>query len=358
METLPKRAWEKKNSVIPDSSEKNVQKLIELFSKTFLIETKDSYHATENTQILTKTLPLEIKEKLELNETYKVYGSVGKSNWGEIPWLAVLDKAVSTSTEDGYYLAILFDKDSKHIYLSLAVGWVQFRQEYGTKEGRLKIRSVCDHYAKLLTARPQGFRSGVINLHADRALGHGYEKGSIISKKYLITELSEKILLDDMRELLESYKELKTIVGDSILNLEIDSTLYDETLKTFRKKIAAESLSVDTAKSIEELIEMANEEPPEIRTKFKKEIVRNRKFANYVKMRVHFICEICNRKPFIQVNGKPYAEADHITRLGGSTRGLDSPDNMRCVCAQCHSVLTHGFEEEIKNLLVPNERDN
>ena len=187
-------------------------------------------------------------------------------------------------------------------------------------------------------------------MRANNALAEGYERGSIISKKYSISGLSGEVLLDDIRKLLESYKELKTIVGDSVLNLEVDSA-NDETITTFKKKVAAESFSKDTPESIARLIQVANEAPPEVRTKLKKEIVRNRKFANYVKVQAKFICQVCGREPFIQANGTPYAEADHIMPLGGNTKGLDSPDNMRCLCAQCHAVLTHGSEDEKRRLL-------
>ncbi len=136
--------------------------------------------------------------------------------------------------------------------------------------------------------------------------------------------------------------------------MEIDFSEYDQKAKEFKKEIAAASLREDTDESLEELIEKANEATPEVRTKLKKEIVRNKKFADFIKRRANFVCEICKQSPFIQKNGKPYAEADHITPLGGDTNGLDSPKNMRCLCAQCHAIVTHGAEEEIRKLIESN----
>jgi len=80
-------------------------------------------------------------------------------------------------------------------------------------------------------------------------------------------------------------------------------------------------------------------------------IVRNPKIAQLIKEDRNYICEICEREPFIQKNGKPYAEADHIEPLGGNYKGLDTPENMRCLCAQCHATITHGSDEVIKKLL-------
>lgn len=326
-------------------------KLIQEFSSKFLDDIKLPYHTTQNTRIITESLPAILKSRFDLKENYKIYGSVGSGNWSEIPWLAILDKSVSTSTTHGYYIVILFDKYLREIYLSLAVGWTQFENEYGIKEGKFKMRAICNHYAGLLHTKPMGFNKGLIDLHANNNLGKGYEAGIIISKKYLVTDLSDEILFDDIYKLVDTYNELKTIVGDSILNLDLDSSSYDESLGEFKKKIASESFSQDMSESMKRLITIANSEPPEVRTRLQKEIVRNRKFADFVKKRASFICEVCKRTPFIQVNGKPYAEADHINPLGGKSKGLDSPDNMRCLCAQCHAVLTHGSEQEIKAIL-------
>ncbi len=275
---------------------------------------------------------------------------MGRGRWSEIPWFAILDKSITTSTEDGYYIVVLFDKKLENIYLSLAVGWHQFEFEYGIKEAKQPIQDVCKYYAKTLEIRPEGFENGVIDLEATNILGKGYQLGSIFSKKYLVSNISDDILIKDIKTLLSPYQELKAIVGNSVLNLEVDSAAYDETVKSFKKEVAIKSISEDILKSIEELIELANKKPPEMREVLKKQILRNRKFSDYIKTKVNYICQICGKQPFIQKNGKPYAEADHIQPLGGKTKGLDSPDNMRCLCAQCHAVVTHGREEEIKKI--------
>lgn len=330
----------------------SISKLINNFAENFLIEAKNLYHATSNTQILTKVLPSLLKEKLELGDNYKIYGSVGSGNWSEIPWLAILDKSVSTTTTEGYYIVILFDKNLQNIYVCLSVGWTQFENEYGVKEGKHKIKFLCEHYANLLLENNylKNFNNGAIDLQASKKLGKGYEVGSILYKKYSIKQLSDNFLIKDFLSLLDLYTNLKSIVGDSVLNLEVDVLKYDETVNFFNKQIAAASFFQDTSEALKNLIEFANKTPPETRIRLKKQILRNRKFSNYVKERVNYICELCGRLPFKQKNGKLYAEADHITPLGGNTRGFDSPDNMRCLCAQCHAVITYGSVEDVKKL--------
>jgi 5-methylcytosine-specific restriction protein A len=329
-----------------------IAKLIQEFAGNYPAETKKAFHSTNNTKIVTETIPTKIRDALALSNIYKVYGSVGKGNWNEIPWIAVLDQAVTTSTQDGYYIVILFDRTLENIFLGLSVGWTQFEREYGIKEGRNKQQAICEHYAKLLDNPPSGFIAGKRNLQAKNKLGKGYEGGAIISKSFPIGQIDDEVLLEDIRSLIGLYQQLKELVGDSILNIEVDTSEHNEMFKQFKKKVALESFSKDIVESMERLIKIAETAPPEVRIKLKKEIMRNRKFADYVKKQAGYICQICHREPFTQKNGSPYAEADHITPLGGETRGLDSPKNMRCLCAQCHAILTNGSEEEIKKLFI------
>jgi len=306
--------------------------LLQNFSSKFSSETLTPFHASENTRIITKVLPSQISGLLRLDETF------------------ILDKSVTETTREGYYIVILFNKELKSIYLCLSVGWTQFEDEYGIKEGKQQINAICNHYAKLLETRPSNFREGMIDLNAQNTLGKGYEAGSIISKEYQIDTLNKSVLISDIRELLISYQELKEIVGDSILNLDIDTSNYIRTVKDFKKEVAKESFSKNIDESLAKLVKAANEAPPEVRERLRKEIVRNKKFSKYVKERANHICEICGRPPFFQKNGKPYAEADHIVPLGGKTGGLDSPDNMRCLCPLCHAIITNGSDEEILKL--------
>lgn len=97
------------------------------------------------------------------------------------------------------------------------------------------------------------------------------------------------------------------------------------------------------------LVNLITDKPPKIRTSIIKKAARNPKIARLYKQSKQYICELCGQMPFTQQNGEPYAEADHVKPLGW--QGPDSPDNMRCLCAQCHAIVTHGSLEEIRKLL-------
>lgn len=55
-------------------------------------------------------------------EQYEIKGSVGQGNWATVPWLAIMNKEVTTSTQRGYYIVYLFSDDMERLYLTLAQG--------------------------------------------------------------------------------------------------------------------------------------------------------------------------------------------------------------------------------------------
>lgn len=328
----------------------NFSTLLKEFTTRYLSQKEQSFRYTNVSRIITGRLPLLLKLKLALHDDkYRVQGSVGNGNWVEIPWLAILDTQITTSTTRGYYIVILIHPDMKAFHLVLAAGWTQFKKEYGTKDAREQIRAVSAHYASLLKT-PSDFEVGPIDVGATNELGKGYEQGSIFSKNYTIDSFSEETLISDVKELLELYLQLKAVVGSNVFNLDFDTAAFSDEVKQYRKIVAEKSLSENTASAIAQLIEEANKAPVTIRESLKSQIVRNRKFSTFAKERARYICEICGKEPFTQRNGKPYAEADHIEPIAGRQLGADSPDNLRCLCAQCHRVITYGADKEIEKL--------
>jgi hypothetical protein len=119
-------------------------------------------------------------------------------------------------------------------------------------------------------------------------------------------------------------------------------------------EIAEDIATISNLSDIEDVLKtLRTSRPPQRIERVVYKIVRNSKIAQLVKEKQKYICEVCGREPFIQKNGKPYAEADHIEPLGGDYKGLDTPENMRCLCAQCHAVITCGSDKVIKELLRP-----
>jgi len=329
----------------------NTADLIRDFARRYYTDSKSSFHKTFSAELLTKQIPESISSLCNIDRNiYRIYGSVGNDNWAEIPWVAILDKDITTSTQNGYYVVILFDKAIEAISICLSLGWTQFENEFGVKEGRRNIKALCAHYAQILSRIDSEFIAGSIDLGATHNLGKGYEEGAILHKRFHINTVNENELKVTITKLLDYYQHLKSQVGDSILNIHVDIEKYEHDIQDFRKEIALATFKPINEQTIANLMEKVKDKPPLIRERLIKQIVRNKKFALYTKQKANFICELCGRKPFKKSSGEPYAEADHIKPLG--TQGPDNPSNLRCLCAQCHAIITYGSEEEKNKLLL------
>ena len=86
--------------------------------------------------LITKKIPQEISSYL--NDTkYLVNGSVGKGRATKAPWIAILDREITTSTREGVYIVFVLSSDYKHVYLTLNQGTTvpgQFGPRLGKKE--------------------------------------------------------------------------------------------------------------------------------------------------------------------------------------------------------------------------------
>ena len=81
-------------------------------------------------QLLINTIVSEL-EGLVDQRIYKVKGSVGQSSLTGIPWLSVMDKNITESTQSGFYISYLFSKNAKKLHLSIALGATQFEELFG-----------------------------------------------------------------------------------------------------------------------------------------------------------------------------------------------------------------------------------
>lgn len=89
----------------------------------YLQAKRDSISKHPIAHLVTHEIPTIIRQFHFVNrERYLVEGSVGKGNWAAIPWIAVMDKTVTTSTQRGYYIVYLFSEDMKRVYLTFAQG--------------------------------------------------------------------------------------------------------------------------------------------------------------------------------------------------------------------------------------------
>ncbi|MBH60366.1 MAG: hypothetical protein CL907_04295 [Dehalococcoidia bacterium] len=70
-------------------------------------------------------------------------------------------------------------------------------------------------------------------------------------------------------------------------------------------------------------------------------IIRNTKIIRQIKEMYKNVCQICKTKIRLN-NGKYYSEGAHIKPLGNNHKGKDAPNNILCLCPNCHTKLDLG----------------
>ena len=76
---------------------------------------------SSKTSILTKSIP-DLLVDLFPKETYKIKGSIGQGRITKCPWIAIMNKNITTSTQEGVYLVFLLSSDLQRIYFQLGQG--------------------------------------------------------------------------------------------------------------------------------------------------------------------------------------------------------------------------------------------
>lgn len=151
-----------------------------------------------------------------LGEDYKVSASIGKGVWANVPWIAVHDKAISTSVKQGVNIVYLFTNDYNGVYLSLNQGYTFINDNY--KDTKTTLKKIAyfwqDNLSTLKT--DDNFTTEPINLGINAKRYNtrvkGYENCNIYSKFYDISQLTEddnNLLLQDLLHMITVFKELK-----------------------------------------------------------------------------------------------------------------------------------------------------
>ena len=75
-------------------------------------------------EIFKTSIPTEL-EKVFPDSTYKIKASIGQGRITKCPWIAIMNRQETTTTQQGVYLVFLLSKDLKKVYFQLAQGVTQ-----------------------------------------------------------------------------------------------------------------------------------------------------------------------------------------------------------------------------------------
>lgn len=140
------------------------------------------------------------------NEHLKVVASYGKGNWATIPWLSILDRRETTTTQRGVYVVYLFSEAGDGVYLTLAQGVTELESLH-RKEAVRKLNDRADGVRALIPGLAgAGFDSAGIDLRSKGSKARMYEASTIASKYYGVDELpSDESLIADLDAALRAY---------------------------------------------------------------------------------------------------------------------------------------------------------
>jgi MrcB-like, N-terminal domain len=151
-------------------------------------------------RVLRRDLPGEINSfSFIQNGDYIIKGSVGQGNWAAIPWLAIMNTHVTTSTQRGVYIVYLFSEDMKVLYLTIAQG-----VEETPKDEMIKINNII---RKSIEMNPRFKKDDNIILGESKKAKE-YEKSVAAYIPYSIHDFpSEEQLISDLKKMIHYYEE-------------------------------------------------------------------------------------------------------------------------------------------------------
>ena len=277
---------------------------------------------------------------------YKIKGTVGQGRTVEVPWVAVMQKSITTSTTRGIYIVYLFSADMKTLYLSLMMGCEYFK---GTgKVNRIEkiAREIKDLIADDI---PSGFSDFDMDLKCHGARASEYQAASIVCKSYLIDSLpADRELKQDFLCLLDTYERLKLLIGNRTVDEFYEYVIaISSGLSMGETTYTSEDIGTEVIPS-----EKACEDLPEEKRKIvlddkgRKRYPRDRKKADHALRVAGYRCEVCeDHFSFNTDKKRMYVEAHHLIPLNlydEFDSSLDVEANIVSLCPNCHRILHFG----------------
>jgi len=186
-------------------------------------------------KIFINNLPKTFMNYLDAKK-YSIKSSLGEGNTAAIPWLCIMDREVTDSATDGFYIAYLFSRNAQKVYLSIAIGATQFSRIYGESINKCvpKINDAKNQFQKYFQHYAPNNKSETMDLfdssdtefirtefsQKPKFKVAAYEAGSFFTKSYILREpLDENELQNDLQKYINTYEK--------IIDNPISKTLID-----------------------------------------------------------------------------------------------------------------------------------
>ncbi|MFE1628652.1 MrcB family domain-containing protein [Brevibacillus reuszeri] len=195
---------------------------------TYLETKRQPFKENDLGKLVRQTIPNDISKLPFFPEDWKAQGSVGQGNWADVPWIAIMDKRITATTQQGVYIVYLFSQDMSAVYLTLAQG-VTVPLKQGKKEGYEFLRRKVQEIRSVIAL--DGFQKDE-NIHlTKKGIGEDYQVSTVAYAKYEASNLpSNQQLLTDLHSMLEYYQQYVDY------SLAKDTTLKSESSTSSIKK--------------------------------------------------------------------------------------------------------------------------
>ena len=167
---------------------------------------------------------------------YLIESSVGIGNLSAAPWLAIMDKSITESPREGFYVVFLFSRSGRNIYLTLGLGATQFENIHGrTNKCLEKISKASNYFKNTFSDYLPEESVNKIDLVEDdydgenslkgssRFLVSAYECGTCFGKKYDLNNTSNNEIFNDISLYLEKYNQIIQDPKSENLNILAES---------------------------------------------------------------------------------------------------------------------------------------
>lgn len=288
-----------------------------LLLEEYLKESEQPFAGNVLADLIREAAPQAVNAVINNVDRYEIKASVGQGNWAKVPWIAIFDRFVTESAQDGYYVVYLFREDIKGVFLSLNQGVTSVRQKYKSEaKNALEVRA--KDFQSQLGPLGKQFIVGPIDLavSSSASLGAFYQAGSICAKYYAREAIpSDDILAKDITDFLDLYSSLAE-----------------------RELIAPPGVS-------DELDEASSEHVEDLTLlRLHKRYERNKQLANRVKKIHGYTCQACGfnfGKTYVGI-GDEFIEAHHLipfSQLKGQRVKLDPREDFAVLCSNCHRMI-------------------
>lgn len=196
--------------------------------------------STKVYKTLCKDIPAYLSNLIGMNDIYVVKGRMGSANKSECPWVAIMDRNITQSTQKGLYVVFLFAKDMKSFYLTLNQGITNFENLFG-KYKYDNAEKVANYFVSQI--HDVSFVSESIDLGVGRgSLGYGYARTNIVSKHYYSGRFNDQILEADIIEIMDVYRQITKHMDTASYDQVIKSVLADEDIHVTNADEAIEKI--------------------------------------------------------------------------------------------------------------------